>query len=344
MDVGLLFPFRNPPQWRRPFPEFYAEQLRQARLAEELGYDTIWLTEHHFAEDGYSPSLLPIAGALAGMTSRVRIGTFLLLLPLHNAVRVGEDAATVDVISNGRFDLGLGQGYAPAEFDGYGIPRGERVSRFEEGIAVIKGMWTQDPFSYEGTHYHLKNIRLMPKPAQTPHPPLWIGARGKKAVERAARLGCHFLGVSDPKAQETYDNALRQHGRDPKDYYAAQLRWTYVAPTRDQAWDDAQEHLHYMLSWYGRWLAEAGDFKGDERFGQLPPPAQLRHTDQRLIGAPMVGSPDEIAREIEQFTKTVRTTHLVLGMHLPGLDPAKSRRSMELFAKEVMPGLRGARA
>ena len=164
MDFGLLFPFRNPPRWGKPFPQFYAEQLRQVRLAEELGYDTIWLTEHHFAEDGYSPSLLPIAGAIAGMTSRVRIGTFLLLLPLHNAVRVSEDAATVDVIANGRFDLGLGQGYAPAEFEGYGIPRNERASRLEEGIEVIKGMWTQDPFSYAGKHYHLKNIRLVPKP------------------------------------------------------------------------------------------------------------------------------------------------------------------------------------
>ena len=140
MNVGLLFPFRNPPKWRKPFTQFYAEQLRQAQLAEELGYDTIWLTEHHFAEDGYSPSLLPIAGALAAMTTRIRIGTFLLLLPLHNAVRVGEDAATVDVLTNGRFDLGLGQGYTPSEFEGYGIPRKERASLLEEGIEVIKGM------------------------------------------------------------------------------------------------------------------------------------------------------------------------------------------------------------
>ena len=142
MNIGLLFPFRNPPQWRKPFPQFYAEQLKQMQIAEALGFDTIWLTEHHFAEDGYSPSLLPIAGAVAGMTSRVRIGTFLLLLPLHNAVRVAEDAATVDIIANGRFDLGLGQGYSIGEFEGYGISRKERASRMEEGIEVIRGMWT----------------------------------------------------------------------------------------------------------------------------------------------------------------------------------------------------------
>jgi len=117
------------------------------------------------------------------------------------------------------------------------------------------------------------------------------------------------------------------------------LHWAYVAPTHDQAWDDTQEHLHYMLTWYGRWLVEAKDFKGDDQFGQLPPPTELRHTSRQMIGAPMIGTPEEVAREIEQSGKNMRTTHLVLGMHLPGLDPAKSQRSMELFAKEVMPGL-----
>ena len=339
MDVGLLFPFRNPPQWRKPFPEFYAEQLKQTQIAEELGYDTVWLTEHHFAEDGYSPSLLPIAGAIATLTSRVRIGTFLLLLPLHNAVRVGEDAATVDVISNGRFDMGFGQGYAPSEFEGYGIPRKERASRLEEGIEVIRGMWTQDPFSYQGRHYDLKNISLVPKPAQTPHPPIWIGAGQKKAVERAGRMGCHFLGTSDPTAQETYDAALRAHGRDPKDFHAAQLRWVHVAASRDQAWNNVQDHLHYMLSWYGRWLAEAKDFAGAEKFAQLPPASELRNVTDQLIGAPIVGTPEEVGGELARMTAAIRTTHIVMGMHLPGLDPAKSQQSMELFAKEVMPSL-----
>ncbi len=349
MNIGLFFPFRNPPRWHRPFSEFYAEQLRQTQLAETLGYDTVWLTEHHFTEDGYSPSLLPIAGAIAGMTRRIRIGTFLLLLPLHNAVRVAEDAATVDVISNGRLDLGLGQGYSLAEFEGYGISRSERASRLEEGIAVIRGMWTQEPFSFEGKHYNLKDIRMSPKATQTPHPPLWIGAGAKKAVERAARLGCHFLGTADRAAQETYDAALRANGHDPKDFNAAQLRWTYVAPTREQAWDEAQDHLHYMLMWYGRWLAEAKDFPGAEQFNQLPSPAELRKTSQQhfdgdqyspYINGPIIGSPEDVARELEKMSNSIRTTHLVLGMHLPGLDPAKTQRSMELFASEVMPNFR----
>ena len=217
MDIGLLFPFRNPPQWRKPFPQFYAEQLRQTQVAEELGYDTIWLTEHHFAEDGYSPSLLPIAGTLSAMTSRVRIGTFLILLPLHNAVRVAEDAATVDILSNGRFDLGLGQGYAPAEFAGYGIPRKERGSRMEEGVEVIRGIWTQDPFSYEGKHYQLKDIRLQPKPAQSPHPPLWIGANAPKAVERGPRAwAVTFSAVGPQKPRRRMMPHCASMGATPK--------------------------------------------------------------------------------------------------------------------------------
>ena len=122
-DVGLLFPFRNPPRWRVPFPRFHAEQLHQVELAEELGYDTVWLTEHHFAEDGYSPSLVPLAGAIAARTERVHIGTFLLLLPLHHPMAVGEAVATLDVLSNGRFDLGVGQGYVPRKFAGFGVSR-----------------------------------------------------------------------------------------------------------------------------------------------------------------------------------------------------------------------------
>ena len=156
LNVGLLFPFRNPPAWRKPFADFYADQLAQTRLAEDLGYDEIWLTEHHFAEDGYSPAILPIASAIAAVTKRIRIGTYLVLLPLHNAVRVAEDAATIDIISNGRFDLGVGQGYAPGEFAAYGVDRKTRAGRLEEGIEVIRGAWTKDDFSFDGRHYQLQ--------------------------------------------------------------------------------------------------------------------------------------------------------------------------------------------
>src|SRR3954451_6139865 len=141
-DLGLMFSFRNPAAWRRPFADVYRDELDLIVHAEQLGFDTIWLTEHHFADDGYSPSIIPLAAAIAARTERVRIGFNLLLLPLHNAISLAKDIATLDVLSDGRIDVGLGQGYARHEFAGYGIDRGERLGRFREGLDVLEGMWT----------------------------------------------------------------------------------------------------------------------------------------------------------------------------------------------------------
>jgi alkanesulfonate monooxygenase SsuD/methylene tetrahydromethanopterin reductase-like flavin-dependent oxidoreductase (luciferase family) len=344
LNVGLLFPFRNPPRWRMPFNDFYAEQLAQTRYAEELGFDEIWLTEHHFAEDGYSPAILPIASAIGAITKRIRVGTYLVLLPLHNAVRVAEDVATIDIISNGRFDLGVGQGYAPGEFAAYGINRKTRASRFEEGIEVMRGAWTQEGFSYAGKHYNVKDIRLMPRPIQSPHPPLWIGAGAAKAIERAGRMGCHFQSLASPQAQKIYDESLRKAGRNPKDFHAAQLHFTYIGRTTDEAWEHSQEHLHYMIKWYTRWLTEANDFEGRQgaewtaQAPALPEPAKLR--DAQTMFPLAIGSPDEVAAKLNRSFNECRTTHLVLGMHLPGIAPERSRRSMELFVREVAPQLK----
>ena len=131
-DLGLMFSFRNPAAWRRPFPEVYRDELDLIVHAEALGFNPIWLTEHHFADDGYSPSIIPLAAAVAARTERVRVGFNLLLLPLHNVIRVAEDVATLDVLSGGRIDVSVGQGCARHGFAGYGVKRGERLRRFVE--------------------------------------------------------------------------------------------------------------------------------------------------------------------------------------------------------------------
>lgn len=340
MNVGLLFCLRNPPQWRRDFPQLYAENLAHMQLAEELGYDMIWLSEHHFSEDGYSPSLLPIASAAGALTRTIRIGTMLILLPLHNALRVAEDAATVDIISAGRFELGVGLGYTRGEFEGYGVSRKERASRLEEGLEVIRGAWTETPYSFAGRHYDLQNVRLTPKPAQAPHPPIWVGAGVPKAIDRVARLGHGFLGPGSVEAHAAYDAALLSYGRDPAAHGSAHHHWCYVSESRDQAWDDVQDHLHYMLSWYNVWLNEGGDgFPGGQR-DSMPPASQLRHMAPELSGSPIVGTPDEVYDRIAGLASQIRTTHIVLGMHMAGLRPEKAEASMRLFAKEVLPRLR----
>jgi alkanesulfonate monooxygenase SsuD/methylene tetrahydromethanopterin reductase-like flavin-dependent oxidoreductase (luciferase family) len=143
MRFGVMFDFRNPDPWRKPDPAFYRAQLDEITRLDELGYDHVWLTEHHFVNDGYNPSVLPTAAAIAARTSRIRIGTFVLLMPFHDPVRVAEDAICVDILSGGRFDLGVGQGYRAEEFAAFNIPRRERSTRMAEGIDLIHRLFTE---------------------------------------------------------------------------------------------------------------------------------------------------------------------------------------------------------
>ena len=121
LRFGLWYDFRNPPAWKRPYDQLYGEIFEQIAWAEQHGFEDVWLSEHHFIEDGYSPALLPIAAAIAARTKKIRIGTSVMLLPFHHPVRLAEDAATVDVISGGRFELGVGTGYKVEEFSGFAM-------------------------------------------------------------------------------------------------------------------------------------------------------------------------------------------------------------------------------
>ena len=172
MRFGLVYDFRNPAQWRKPWEEVYAGLLDQIAMADELGYDSIWLTEHHFVEDGYTPSPVPLMAAIAARTRRVQISTDILILPLYHPVKLAEDIATIDAISNGRVMLGVGAGYRDEEFEAFGTSRRERGRRMEEGVAVLRGCWADGPFSFHGKHYMYSNIDVTPKPVQKPHPPL----------------------------------------------------------------------------------------------------------------------------------------------------------------------------
>ncbi len=337
IDAGVMFSFRNPAGWRRPFVEVYRDELQLAVDAEGLGFDTIWLTEHHFADDGYSPSILTIAAAIAARTERIRIGFNLLLLPLHNAVRLAEDLATLDVLSNGRIDVGVGQGYAVHEFAGFGIPRSERLGRFVEGLDVLAGLWENDEFSYDGTHYQIDRARLNPRPVQQPSPPLWIGATSSKAVARAGRRGAHLLGLANRQLQTAYEEARTGAGLDAT-ANVLQLHWVHVADDADTAWGEATLPFHHLLDVYAGWGNAASEADGSTYRQVVPPPDQLRTTDDRLIFEPVFGSPAEVAASLAASMSRVRTTHLALGV-LPGMNPDSTLGSLRHFATAVAPTL-----
>lgn len=338
MNFGLLMSFRNSSRNELSYSELYRKHVDLAVEAEDMGYDTIWLTEHHFVDDGYSPSMLPLAAAIAARTKKIRIGTFVLLMPLHNPLHVAEDAATIDALSNGRFDLGLGQGYVPSEFTGFNVPRNERSRRLREGVEIVRRLFSEDKVTFEGKCFTVRDATLYPKPTQQPHPPIWIGARSRSATERAARNGYHLAGTGGRQA-EVYREALRAAGRNPDEFNIAQLRFGFIAAKKEKAWDECEFGLQYLLTRYGQWIAEANDVAGDEAYARIPPVGELRKAAEGGTFVDLlVGTPDDAIAHIESMESY--STHLALGLALPGIEPKKIRASMKLFADKVIPHFR----
>lgn len=343
LRFGLLWPFRNPDWARVEWDALYRSHLDLIVESERMGFDESWLTEHHFIDDGYSPSLLPIGAAIAARTQRIRIGTFLLLLPLHNPVRVAEDTATLDLISGGRFDLGAGLGYRKGEFDDQGIPARERAGRMQENLTVVRRLLSGESVTVDGRYTTLHNIRISPPALQRPHPPIWVGGTAPKAIERAARMGLHFL-TGGPGSANLYDDALRAHGNDPDDFRIAAMRPTFVAPTREQAWESAAKPLRYMATGYMQWTAEADGASGAPSQTVALPSVEeiIRKQSFDFFAEPaLVGTPGDVIAQIEEYRAHSRLTDLVCGMALPGLPPDHIRDGMELFAREVIPHFRG---
>lgn len=343
LNFGILWSFRNPAFARVPWPSLYRDHLDLCVESEALGYDHIWLTEHHFVDDGYSPSLLPIAAALAARTRRVRIGTYLVLMPMHNPVRVAEDAATVDLISQGRFDLGVGLGYRPAEFSAQGLSPSERGARLTEGIQIVQRLLSDDTVTIDGRFTRLKDIRITPPALQRPHPPIWLGALAPKAIERAARLGFHFQSVGPAALNAAYDAALEKFGRSPAHYRIAQARAIYVARSRDEAWEIAARPLHYMTEQYVRWFVEASDMSGaDAALNTLVSVEEMLKRQQfDFLGEPaIVGTPRDACEMIAEYRTRGRMTDFVCYFPTSGMAPHHIRSGMRLFAQEVMPRFR----
>ena len=331
---GLIYDFRNPPQWRKPWAQFYNELLDEIVYAEELGYDHVWITEHHFIEDGYTPSVLPIAAAIARLTSRIRIGTWVLLLPLHNAVRVAEDAATVDILSNGRLDLGVGLGYRIEEFEGFGIERRQRAGIMDESLEIITRTLNGETVTLDGRHYQVKNVQVTPPPIQQPFP-LWVGARSVAAARRAARFRANLMIVADRPVYEGWAAALREQGDDPSEFEVLLSAGGFVSDDPEALWEELKPHQRYLRDTYGKWYHDASDLGEQDPLGQL-----LHQTDEDLRARFVAGSPDEVAASIEQTLEWIPADHLITSPVPPGASRELARRSIELFAREVIPRFR----
>ncbi len=335
-----------------PCPPGYSEQQRyrdiiaQIELDDAVGFDTVWLGELHFSR-GFSilADPLMVLGAAAQRTSRIRLGTAVTLLPMHNPVKIAEEAAIADILSNGRLEFGVGRGTAPLHYAGYAIPQEESRERFDEALDFIIGAWTHEPFSFEGKYFRAHELSVVPRPLQSPHPPVRIAANSPDTFPFAARR--HFPIFATPMINPpdklkaglgVYREGL---GGAPSD--TALAFPVHVSASRAQARAECEPGLMRFMREAGVRLRPLGDHdvKSFEAFRQvLARMDRVTFSDiDREMG--VFGDPDYCIERVRQLRREYGMDEFICYFNQGGLmDPALVRETMTLFAKEVMPHCR----
>ena len=339
MKFGIMFSFGRPPGFEMTEQETYRELKELVPLIEELGYHSFHVTEHHFQFNGWCPSPLVALATAAGLSDELRLATNCLLVPLYNPVRLAEDVATLDNLSNGRVTLAVAPGYVSEEFGGYGIAYEKRMRVFEEALDLLVAAWTKETFSFDGEFFHVPESALVPRPVQQPHPPLWYGVSGPRNLARAARRRCTLVASPRHTIRElqehfaAYERAAAELGFTPSERPV--IREVFLADTTEQAEELAGPALQDMFDLYVKKSASGERALTTDDGKPITDAAQgaFELFKSRFI----VGDPEVAAREIEKIDEALRPTELICRMQQPLILTKHLRRSIELFAKEVMP-------
>ena len=311
---------------------YYRDALEEVVRAEDLGFDSVWMEEHHSVTNHYWPSPLPVLAGFATRTSRMRLGTDILVAPFYHPVRLAEDTAMLDVMSGGRFVLGVAIGYKPDEFALYGVELEKRGARFEEQLAIMSGLWTQESVSFAGTYYRVDG-RLEPKPLTRPHPPVWIGGWGDITLRRAATLADNW--VPGPTAdlarllagKQRFIADRRATGRTDALTEWPLTRDVIIADTDREARELAEKHI--MISYRKEY---AGGWRHPFIDASIATDLDALMKDRFLIGGP-----DQVVRALKPFVSEYGMTHLICRVFFPGMPHRHIMRELELIAKEVRP-------
>ncbi len=329
--IGLYYDFRNPPRWRRPWGELYRAVIDQvARAERDLGIGSVWISEHHLAEDGYTPSPLTLAAAIAVRTESVRIGTSITILPLQHPVRLAEDALTVHALASGRFRLGVGLGYRAVEFAGLGVPLADRRGRLEEGLHVLRAALDGHAIEHRGHHYDLGCIRVTPEPLDA-GPELWVGGFAPAAIRRAAPLADGML-LPIPDLWPLYVEECRRAGRSPR--VAAGYHWI-VAEDPEAEFHRVAPHLLHQVNEYGI----HGAYGAPDRFRPL-----TDEEDLRRFGLYELLDADGAARRIAEVAALGYVEDVHWWTLFPGEPIEQADRRLAYLAAEVLPRARALAA
>ncbi len=319
---------------------FYQEFFSEAMLGEELGLDSVWLEEHHGVKNHYWPSPMIGLTALAARTERILLGTDIAILPFYHPVRLAEDAAMLDGISQGRFILGTAIGYRPDEFALFDTPMEKRGARFEESIQLILELWTKDSVTFHGKHFQVHEVKIEPRPVTYPHPPLWLGGWGPLSLERAARYGDAW--VPGPTAsldkllsvQKTYHDVLKSLGKVPETMPTPLTREVVIAATDEEAIQIAENHL--LISYRdeyggGTWQHPLIGKEDSTQVSRLEEIGRDRF---------LIGSPETVIHKIQKFRDTFGMDHLICRLYFPGISHEFILKELRLLAREVIPAFR----
>ncbi|MBM3140498.1 MAG: LLM class flavin-dependent oxidoreductase [Chloroflexi bacterium] len=319
-----------------------ARVLGYARDAEALGYDSVWFAEHHFSNYGYIPNPLLLATHVAAETERIRLGTAVLVLPFWNPLRVAEDIALTDQLTGGRLEVGVARGYQPFEFRRFGLEYEEARDRSDETLTILTRALTEDGFSFDGRFHQIPETTIFPKPLQRPHPPLWLAAHTPESFLIGARLGLRALTTNSGRPLSVleegwanYQAARARYPGAPPDFgVQAQV---VVAPTDAEARAEIEHFLYQTRQAtalrHGRehvvsGVSEPLPFEGEPGLDEM--------FEHRTLS----GSPATVRAKLERYRDACGMTMLSCVFHGGSMRPETVRRSMRLFAEEVMPAFR----
>ncbi len=320
MRFGIgMYSAQNPPGSRRSHRDLYEDMLRQARLAEAAGLDSFWIAEHHFAEDGYAAAVIPICAAVLGATRRLIAGTSVAIASFYNPVRLAEDAIAADLLSGGRFVLGLGTAYRVEEFAGMGIAPDTDEARLDETAEILEMAFTGRPFSYHGRFHDIPELTVTPAPFTPGGPPIMLAGDGvvdRDAVRAARRGKRYMIDPSLPLSEVSrlvalYDAAyLSEPGTE-----LPLFNYGFVSDDTDP-WEEMREGFTYLRQTYDRWANRTV--------------RAVHRENHRLI----LGNGRQVAEQVIEYHRMFGDRlHFVLRLDYPGQDPARSDRAVELWGE-----------
>ncbi|MGE0878688.1 MAG: LLM class flavin-dependent oxidoreductase [Acidimicrobiia bacterium] len=320
MRMGMYIDLRNAPEWQRPWAAHYGRWLERIEEAERLGADAVWLTEHHFFDDGYLPQCWTMAAAIAARTKTMRIGTAVALLPLHSAMETAEQVALVDVLSNGRVDPGFGVGYRRPEYQAFAGDFKRRYGVFAVRIREMRQLWGEEPGAARV---------VTPGPVQKPMP-LWGGFGGPQGARLAGKLGLALQSI-DPDLYGEYLAGLEAGGHAlSKARQSGQIEFM-VTDDPERTWAEIGEHVIYRWKSYNRYM-----FEGTRREGE-----ENNHFDPTAMKEKFVlGTPEYVASVIRERTEGMAVSDVYCWSDFPGISDATIDRHLELTFTKVAPLVR----